>query len=329
MKICFIDKTEFKYDYKDINNKKLRGAENILINFSTEICKLGHEVVVFNNCVNEYRFTNFSWLNISRIKSNNYNFDVVISNNDTNLLDNIYAKKKFVISHSLQTFEKFIRKRQIISYIKNKPVYLLLGNYHKLKMSKLFSLYGTKIINYGLDKNFLETKLTNNIDNNLSMFTSRPDRNLNILLDVWKKYIYLKNKTYKLYITPINKNLRNYNIFNRNLVDKNTYISQIIKSRLMIIPGHKAELYCLAASEASELCIPIVTMGIGALSERVQHEKTGLIAKNIKQFGDYILEIYSNNELWTDIRNNLKTLRGNKNWSYETKKFLDVLEINE
>ena len=70
-------------------------------------------------------------------------------------------------------------------------------------------------------------------------------------------------------------------------------------------------------------------LSLGALSERVQHEKTGLIAKNIKQFGDYILEIYSNNELWTDIRNNLKTLRGNKNWSYETKKFLDVLEINE
>ena len=40
------------------------------------------------------------------------------------------------------------------SYLKNKPTYLLLGDYHKSKMSKLFSIYGTMIIDYGLDEIF-------------------------------------------------------------------------------------------------------------------------------------------------------------------------------
>ena len=50
---------------------------------------------------------------------------------------------------------------------------------------------------------------------------------------------------------------------------------------MLLVPGHKAELYCLAAEEARELCVPIVTMGIGSLYERVEHEKTGYIAKSL------------------------------------------------
>ena len=53
---------------------------------------------------------------------------------------------------------------------------------------------------------------------------------------------------------------------------------------MIILPGHKAELFCLSALEASELCIPIVTMGIGSLAERVEHGVTGLIAKNERNF---------------------------------------------
>ena len=34
MKICFLDKTEFKYDYNDKYSPLLRGAETTLINLS-------------------------------------------------------------------------------------------------------------------------------------------------------------------------------------------------------------------------------------------------------------------------------------------------------
>ena len=54
MKICFVDKTKSEYSFKDINSYEIRGAESILINFSKELSKMGHEVVVFNNCKDEY-----------------------------------------------------------------------------------------------------------------------------------------------------------------------------------------------------------------------------------------------------------------------------------
>ena len=33
-----------------------------------------------------------------------------------------------------------------------------------------------------------------------------------------------------------------------------------MQSRLFITPGHKTEVFCLAAEEARELCIPIVPL---------------------------------------------------------------------
>ena len=57
-------------------------------------------------------------------------------------------------------------------------------------------------------------------------------------------------------------------------------ILDLINSRLFLTPGHKTEVFCLAAEEARELCIPIVTMGYGCLYERVEHGVTGFIAKN-------------------------------------------------
>ena len=140
---------------------------------------------------------------------------------------------------------------------------------------------------------------------------------------------FSKNNKLKLYVTPVDKNLEKFGIFNRKFVDKNEFINQLVKSRVILLPGHKAELYCLAASEAQELCIPVVTMGIGSLSERVEHNITGLIAKNKKQFSDYIIEIFSNNGLWLSFRNNLLSKRGKKTWLRASRKFLKTIDINE
>ena len=103
-------------------------------------------------------------------------------------------------------------------------------------------------------------------------------------------------------------------------------IEDIKKSRIFLIPGHKAELFCLAAEEARELCVPIVTLGIGSLSERVVHEKTGFIAQNDKQFANYTIELFKNDKLWNDIRSNLIKLRGSKNWEVAAKKFIESIK---
>lgn len=328
MKICFLDQTNFSYSIEDRYSSQLRGAENILINYSLELSKLGNYVTVYNNCKTNYtKFKNLNWFNLESInKKNKPSFDIAIANGDCRLLDRIVATKKFVISYSLQSIEKFIRKGQLISYIKNKPIYLLLGKYHSENRSKILSLYGKKIIKIAIDDIFINSLQSNNPDNNLAIFTSRPDRNMNILIDIWKNYIHPKNKNAKLLLTPRIEPLpENYNMSFRKMLNKNQLINTVSKSRLILLPGHKAELFCLAAEEAKELCIPIITLGIGSLKERVEHGKTGFIAKNKFEFAEYTNNLFKDDILYNDIKKNLYNLKGSKTWNTVTKDFMNIL----
>ena len=96
---------------------------------------------------------------------------------------------------------------------------------------------------------------------------------------------------------------------------------------MIILPGHKAELSCIAAMESSELCIPIVTMGIGSLSERVEHLISGLVSKNKEDFINNIVELYNNDVLWREIKFNLKLRRGNNSWNKIAIDFNKTLKI--
>ena len=62
----------------------------------------------------------FNGLNISQIEKNDTP-DFVISMSDANLFYKLSGKKNYLWSHSVQNFEKFLRKKQLLPFIKFKP----------------------------------------------------------------------------------------------------------------------------------------------------------------------------------------------------------------
>ena len=70
------------------------------------------------------------------------------------------------------------------------------------------------------------------------------------------------------------------------------------------------------------MCIPIVTLGIGCLREKVQHTKTGFIANNYSQFAHYTNLLLNDNNLLLDMKKNLYKQKNKKNWSMIAKTFL-------
>ena len=319
MKICFLDSSIIPYTSNDLNSKNIRGGENAIIHLSNELSKLGNEIVVFNSFKNICVISGVKWLNISHANKN-LTYDIAFTNNDIKLFDKIIAKKYVAFSHSIQSIEKFIRKGQLFSYLKYKPKIVLLGKYHSENRNYLLKLFGTINLEWAVDPLFLETKLDENIIENRAIFTSRRDRNLDLLIKLWIKDIFPKNKSIKLYSTPSELIKNDYNIFARNFEDKTTMVKDLLKSKVLLVPGHKGELYCIAAEEARELCIPIITLGIGSLSERVEHGITGFVAKNYDEFAYYTLEIFKDINLWKSLRNNLIKLRGSKKW--------DIVAVN-
>ena len=313
MKICFLDNSPIPYNTNDLNSKDIRGAENVVIHLSNELTKLDNKVVVFNNSLENKTINGVKWSNLNNV-NRNITYDLAFTNNDMKLFDKIIANKYVAFSHSIQTIEKFIRKGQLISYLKYKPKIILGGKYHSNKRNYLLKMFGSINLQWAVDPLFLETNLDEGIIENRAIFTSRRDRNLDMLIDIWKKKIFTQNKSIKLYTTPSNLIDNNYNIFTRNFNDKQSMVKDLLKSKVLLVPGHKGEIFCIAAEEARELCIPIVTLGIGSLSERVEHGITGFVAKNYEEFADYTLKIFNDENLWKDLRNNLIKLRGTKKW---------------
>ncbi len=324
MKICFLDNSLISYTYNDLNSKNIRGGENAIIHLSNELSKLGINVDVYNNCIDTNIINNVKWSNISQVNKNLV-YDVAFTNNDIGLFDRIVAKKYVAFSHSIQSIEKFIRKRQLISYLKYKPKIVILGNYHYKNRNYFLKMFGTINLEWAVDPLFLQTKLDENLIDNNAIFTSRSDRNLDILINIWRENIFPKNQSIKLYTTPSDLIDSQYNIFARNFGDKTTMVNDLLKSKVLLVPGHKGELYCIAAEEARELCIPIITLGIGSLSERVHHGVTGFIAKNNEEFGYYTLKLFNDINLWKKLRNNLLNLRGTKKWSMVASNLLNQL----
>ena len=313
MKICFLDNSPIPYTTNDLNSKLIRGGENAIIHLSNELSKLGNKVEVYNNIENDCIIDDVKWFNLRGLNKTSV-YDVAFTNNDIRLFNNVIARKYVAFSHSIQTIEKFIRKGQLFSYLKYKPKIILLGKYHKENRNYLLKMFGTINLEWAVDPLFLEAKLDENLIENRAIFTSRRDRNLDLLIKLWIKDIFPKNKSIKLYSTPSELINNDYNIFARNFEDKTTMVKDLLKSKVLLVPGHKGELYCIAAEEARELCIPIITLGIGSLSERVEHGITGFIAKTPEEFADYTLKIFNDENLWKDLRNNLIKLRGTKKW---------------
>ncbi len=324
MKICFVDNTNFQYDSESINSEKLRGAETVLINITKELNLLGNEITVINNCSTSRMIENINWVNINTIKSVDY-FDAVIANGDCNLFKYAISNNNILFSHSLQSLEKFIRKKQLLSYLKYKPKVCFLSQYHKKNRSKFLYFFGHINLRWAVDDIFLKTEVTNEIKKNQAIFISRPDRNLTLLLDIWKNNIFKKNDKLKLLATENSYNFQDNSIIPRKLDNRIKLINDLKSSRVCLIPGHKAELYCLVAEEAKELCVPIVTLGIGCLKERVEHGKTGYIAYNKDEFAHYTLELFKNDDLWNSMRNNLIKQRGMKTWSLTAKNLLNQI----
>ena len=330
-KIIYFLENSFDYNGKDLDKETIGGSEKTLINISNILAseKL-FEVKVFNNTSNPLKVNGVSWKNINEINEID-NPDYVISMSDANLFNKISSKNNFLWSHSVQSFEKFIRKKQLFPYLKFKPVMILEGDYHFKTRSFLTSFFGKKILQIAPDDDFITTKIDlKYIPPPNAIFTTKSDRNLKFLVDAWHQ---IKKTSYKskLFINPpflLSEDNKKDDINLRKKADKKLLIQDLINSRVFLTPGHKTEVFCLAAEEARELCIPIVTLGIGSLYERVEHKKTGFIAKNQKEFIDYTNLILNNDNVYLELRENLIKKKNARNYNDVKNDFIKLLNIN-
>ena len=97
----------------------------------------------------------------------------------------------------------------------------------------------------------------------------------------------------------------------------------------MLNPGHKGEVFCLVAEEARTMCLPIVTMGIGSLHERVIDNVTGYICSDLDQLISKSVNILKDDKLYLTLKSNLYEKRKTRTYKEVAYDFLKILNINE
>ena len=125
-------------------------------------------------------------------------------------------------------------------------------------------------------------------------------RNLDWLIDIWMNKFQNKEKKAKLFINPnlvpYTEELQNSNIFERKFGSREDLINELRNTRVFAYTGHKSDIWVLTVEEAVQMCVPVVTYGIGSVEDRVIHNETGFIAKNDKEFAYYLEKLLFNND---------------------------------
>jgi glycosyltransferase involved in cell wall biosynthesis len=82
-------------------------------------------------------------------------------------------------------------------------------------------------------------------------------------------------------------------------------------ARVWLAPGHASETFCMAAAEAVAAGVPVVTLGRGALKERVRHGVDGFVCADMVEMGARTLEVLTDDDLWWRLhRAGLETRAG-------------------
>ena len=160
-KIIIIDNSNLSYTGEDIDGKIIRGTETSLILLAEQFVKMNIHVD-FCNCIDKYsnvNGVNYFNKNIINIKKN-YDLAIVVS--DANEFKRVTSIKKAVFSNSNQPIEKFIRKKQLIPFLKYKPTLITLCDYQFKKRSFFTSFYGKKTIPITVDPKFLNINIDTN-----------------------------------------------------------------------------------------------------------------------------------------------------------------------
>lgn len=317
--ILFIDNSNSDFTGLDLNTTKVRGTESSLILLAESLVKNNIYVKVLTEINEDVSCNGVIYSNKNVHQETHYDLCVAISN--ANLFNNISAKKKVVWSNSLQPFEKFLRKKQLLPFLKHKPEVVTMCNYQFYKRSYLTSMYGKHMISLSVDPRFYTEKVDlENIPSPYALNNVRSHRNLDWLIDIWTKSFNNKNGKAKLFINPnlieYSDEMKELNIYERKYGSRDDLINELRNTRVFAYTGHKSDIWVLTVEEAVQMCVPIVTYGIGSVADRVMHNETGFIAKNDEEFAKYLEMLLFDDEFYNKIRRKMFKRRGFKNWDF-------------
>ena len=320
MRIIFLDNST-DFTATSINLKALDSIQKILINFSIELSKKKHKVIIYNNIREEKYEQGVYWKNISNCKKDSS--DILIIFQDTELLKyNVNAKLKFFLLHNKP--DNSFNKNVLINLLKNKFC-LLYTNYYLInELPDNYKYIPKLLFKIGVSENFTKLNIVNSSPANV-FTTTHPIKGIDWLIDLWLEYIHLQIPWAQLHIysrtllpTVHSDKIRIKNIKLKLELNKNSgilvkkplsekeFISQLNQYKLYLCPTLGNDFHSLGVLESQASGIPVIARESQAIYDYIYNTETGYIINDKQRFATKIIQVLNNNKLFLTLRNNSK-----------------------
>ncbi|MCE4225141.1 glycosyltransferase family 4 protein [Methylobacterium sp. C25] len=320
MHILFICPTRARFDLATPASEGLGGIESTNLELCRALARRGYAVTLLTRTervVEADGVVNRPLEELRGIRA-----DVAVSSNEPRLLDGLAGSPRTVLwMHNPLPVEKAMRRGYLLPILRIRPDAVFVGEVAERAASRVYRFRSHLVIPHGLGESFCSAPVADGGSRDF-VFASQQQRGLDRTLHAWKASGVhgALGGTLRVFGTA-RESLRpaaaralgpGVTFHPRQTAEA---LAQAYRGcRAMLYPGAIDETFCLAAAEAQAMGLPVVTLGIGALSERVRHGIDGLIARDDREFARFAALLARDDDLWRHLHEGALLQRSALTW---------------
>jgi tetratricopeptide (TPR) repeat protein len=281
------------FNGRTVYEKGLGGSESALFYIARELANLGYNVRVFNNCD----------------KPGNYEGVEYQESTDFYIYNHFNQMKIFICSRFLKPFKLGVKAKLKILWIHDTAdvAYSIIDqdfkNINSVDVDKIYALGKWQASNWmqyfkipaqkiyitrnGIDTTLFKENSQNRNPNKL-LYTTRPPRGLQILLDIFPRIksnhpeAELHFFTYQApenddEMKPLMEKVKQPGVFMRGSLTKLELAKELQTSHLLVYPSVFTECCSISTIEAQAAGLPIITTNLASLPETIENNETGVL----------------------------------------------------
>jgi hypothetical protein len=311
----FIAGRPFLPDLPDPFAAGLGGTEQAVIHLTSALAALGDAVTVIGACRASRALNGVSWRTGPAPDA-----DITVAINDARLLPPGAARPAIWFHNEVELFKE-LRRGRLPALIRARPTAIFIGTEQARLASRLLPFRRRVVIPYGLSARILETAPAPAPPPPNAMFTSQAYRGLKDILRVWQSDVAHAVPGARLNAFIAAADVPDYAALARDpgitiaqRVGNDAVVARLLQTRVLLAPGHVSETFCLAAAEAIALGVPVVTLGIGSLKERVRDGVDGFVCRDFTEMAARTRVLLTDDGLWRSMQAAGVAARGDRSW---------------
>ncbi len=289
-----------------------------MIHLTGALAARGHAVCVVGGVAVARDFGGVRWLPAGDAVAG----DVCVAVNDARLLAE-HGGLPVVWFHNEVGAWRELRKGRMAALWRRRPVAVFIGTVQARAAGRLLPFRRRVVIPYGLPPAVLAAAPGVGVPGPVAVFTSQAYRGLREVIAMWRAEVSPRIGGARLLAYVGVGDVAAYaalaagdaSIAVRGRVGNAAMLDVLRGARVLLAPGHVSETFCLAAAEAVAMGVPVVTLGIGSLRERVVDGQTGFVCAEWVEMAAQVRKVLGDDVVWRRLHDGGVATRIDRDWT--------------